>query len=157
MSGNTATVWGRVIMKPRVALADGADETDLFVTVVAVPAHPDGIVMICVTYMDCDAPDIADTIPPGTPVCVEGELLLGRELLSGNRCERADPYLFLNNMSFTLRINADDVAPLDGVDVADDPLHAQYEALVAKFAEDSARAQKLLAEFEEERAESTVH
>lgn len=157
MSWIETTCWGRIVMEPQFVPAEEGDETDLLVTLIGIPAHPDGIVPVRLVYFADDAREVCAGLEIGAPVSCYGYMGLGNNLLAGNCPAREDDWLFMNDRTFGLQIVAEELSLVGEAERLDPKLEAAYAEFIERFEADSARRCAAWGELQAEKKRSTLH
>jgi hypothetical protein len=154
MSFIEASVYGRIIMEARYC---PDEEGDFMFTILGVPANPEGITMVVASYFGDDAQTLAAKLTANRSVVMHGDMTLGQNVHAGNGPKREDPWIFLNDSSYSIALRFEDVEFYDEDTPVAEAMGEEYEALIARFETESAEAQALLAELEAEMVKSTIH
>jgi hypothetical protein len=154
MSFIEASVYGRIIMAARYC---PDEEGDFLITIIGVPADPAGITMVIASYFGDDAEELAAELTAGASVVMHGDMSVGENIHAGNGPKREDPWIFVSDSSYSLRLYADEVEFYDDDMPVAEALDEEYEALIQMLGVEPVVTEELLAELEAEMAKSTIH
>jgi hypothetical protein len=82
---------------------------------------------------------------------------VGENIHAGNGPKREDPWIFVSDSSYSLRLYADEVEFYDDDMPVAEALDEEYEALIQMLGVEPVVTEELLAELEAEMAKSTIH